>query len=377
MMVMTEKDKFRELIARMVREEIEAIAEETKRTIAETVRAELIPGLRAAIRELITKELESVTFELDSKEERETTVSSEDFQPQMAIAEEAEEVIGVEGEREREVIVSSENSPPQMTMAAEDVVEVGADQGLYLYGFADVNVSTSLGKIGIEGSEVYTVPYKGISAVVHNCLLEPYKSDDDETVKNWVKMHQHVMDVATEKFGTVIPFGFDTIIAPENSITAKDTLKKWMSDEFDDLMKKMGRLRGKKEYGVQMFYIPSVMSEKIVQESEEVGKIKEEMKSKSPGLAYMYKQKLEDVIKIEMESRMDVFFKDFYEKIRSNVEDVKVEKVKKAENDLVMMMNLSVLASDEKALALVLDEIDTEEGFSVRFTGPWQPYSFV
>jgi len=44
---------------------------------------------------------------------------------------------------------------------------------------------------------------------------------------------------------------------------------------------------------------------------------------------------------------------------------------------MVMMMNLSVLASDEKALGQVLDEIEREEGISIRFTGPWQPYSFI
>jgi hypothetical protein len=53
------------------------------------------------------------------------------------------------------------------------------------------------------------------------------------------------------------------------------------------------------------------------------------------------------------------------------------EKVKKAEDGMVMMMNLSALASDEKALGSVLDEIESEKGFTVHFTEPWQPYSFI
>ena len=40
-----------------------------------------------------------------------------------------------------------------------------------------------LGAIGIDGSEVYTIPYGDISAIVHSCSAEPYRSTDDETVR--------------------------------------------------------------------------------------------------------------------------------------------------------------------------------------------------
>jgi len=363
---MTENDEFKEIIAGIVREEIKAVAEEINNIIAEIVRAELMPGLRAAIRESIAKELgcaasggqpasdgcaasdEHAMFDRRSKEEIETAVSSGELPPQKATAEEVEAAID-----------------------ARD------DQGLYLYGLADTNVSAMLGKVGIDGCEVYTIPHEGISAIVHNSPLEPYKSDDDETVKIWVKTHQRVMDLAAERFGNVMPFSFDTIITPKDNATAKETLKRWLSDEHEEILKKMDRIKGKKEYGIQIFYIPSVFGEMIEKESEEVGRIKVEMASKPPGLAYMYKQKLENAVKGELGTLMDAHFKDFYEKIRKNVEDIKVEKVKKADDKMVMMMNLSVLASDKKALGLALDEIESEEGVSVRFTGPWQPYSFV
>lgn len=69
-------------------------------------------------------------------------------------------------------------------------------------------MQTELGPIGIEENAVYTISYRGLSAIVHDSPLEPYKSDDDEVVKGWIKTHQQVLDVAEEKFGTVIPFGF-------------------------------------------------------------------------------------------------------------------------------------------------------------------------
>lgn len=270
--------------------------------------------------------------------------------------------------------------------ASEDVptitTDAGSDQGLglYLYGIADADVQTELGRIGIEENAVYTIPHNGLSAIVHDSPLEPYKSDDEEVVKIWVTTHQQVLDIAEEKFGTVIPFGFDRIIKPEEKVPAKDVLNNWMADEFDSLKDKIERIRGKKEYGVQIFYIPSVMSEKIVAESEEIKKIKEEMDSKSPGTAYMYKQKLEIAIKKEMESRMVSHFKDFYERIKKHAEEIVVEKTKKTdEKDKQMIMNLSCLVAEDryKELGAELEKIDNEEAFSVRFTGPWPAYSFV
>ncbi len=373
---MSEKDKLRGIIAEIVRAEIEAMMREAKEEVGEVIRSEFFPQLRAVIREAITKELESVAREVEGEEEekgREMAVPSEEVipQPQTAVAEEAEE-------KEALASVATSEDEPTITM------EAGGEQGLglYLYGItdADANEQTKLGEIGIEGSEVYTIPYKGLSAIVHNCPLEPYKSDDEEVVKGWVKTHQHVLDVAEEKFGTVIPFSLDMIIKPEDNANANEVLKRWMSEEFDGMMKKLEKIRGKKEYGVQIFYNPAVMSEKIADESEELRKIKEETKSKPPGAAYIYKQKLETAIKHEMESRMDSYFKDFYGRIKKHVEEIKVEKTKPTdEKDKQMIMNLSCLVTTDKykELGAELEQIDNTEAFFVRFTGPWPAYSFV
>jgi hypothetical protein len=385
-MKMSEKDKLRGIIAKIVREEIEAIVKEAKEEIREIVRTELLPGLRSAIRESLSKELESAAFEygykVESKGEEREKGEEEISAPAEVVAPRLQTVMAKE-----EAVAVAESE-------IEAKMEAGVNQGLYLYGIADAkaltglagswgrapHAQTKLGEIGIEGNEVYTIPYKALSAIVHNCPLEPYKSEDEEVVKGWVKMHQHVLDVAEEKLGTVIPFSFDMIIKPGDNATADEALKKWMSEEYDSLMEKMDKIRGKKEYGVQIFYIPSVMSEKIAEESEEVRKIKEEMKSKPPGMAYMYKQKLETVIKREMDSRMDGYFKDFYERIKEHVEEIKIEKTKKTdEKDKQMIMNLSCLVAGDKykELGAELEEIDKTEAFSVRFTGPWPAYSFV
>jgi len=235
-----------------------------------------------------------------------------------------------------------------------------------------------LGKIGIENSEVYTIPYKGICAVVHNCLAEPYKSDDQEVVKGWVKTHQKVLDAAMEKFATVLPLGFDTIIKSEDKANPEQVVKDWLRDDFENLKEKMERVRGKQEFGIQIFYDPKVMGEAIARESQEIQKLKGEMAAQKPGMAYMYKQKVEKALKEEIEKRVEQYFKDFYQAIKNHVDDIKVEKVK-GDKGKVMLMNLSCLVLKERVedLGNELERINNTEGFSVRFTGPWAPYSFV
>ena len=338
---MSENEKLRGIILKIVREEIDGLTRDAKEEIKALVRAELLPILRSVVRESIREELENAAFrsEVTANEEKSVKVAA----------------------------IESRTPESEIT-------------GLYLYGIADSNVQTELGAIGIEGNVVYTIPYNGLSAIVHNCPPEPYNSNDEELVKGWVKTHQNVLDVGGAKFGTVIPFSFDMIIKPGDNANARVALQNWISEEFDSLMEKMAKIRGKKEYGVQIYYIPSVMSEKIIEENEAVRAIKEELNTKGPGAAYMYRQKLESAIKKELESRMDIHFKEFYARIKTQVDDIKVEKTKRTdEKDMQMIMNLSCLVDEYnyKALGAELEQIDKIEAFSVRFTGPWPAYSFV
>ncbi len=215
-------------------------------------------------------------------------------------------------------------------------------------------------------------------AVVHNCPTEPYQSDNQELVKGWVRTHQNVLDAAIEKFGTVLPLGFDTIIQGEDNTDPKQQVKDFIKDDFENLKEKMEKVRGKQEFGVQISYDNKAMTDIVARESEEVGKLKEEMASQKPGMAYMYKQKIEKAVKGELEKSAEGYFKDFYGGIKNHVDDIKVEKAK-SERDKTMLMNLSCLVLKERVedLGNELERIDYMNGFSVRFTGPWPPYSFV
>ena len=257
--------------------------------------------------------------------------------------------------------------------------EGGAGEGRYLYGIADAGDGVSLGKIGIEECEVYTIPYRDICAVVHRCPAYPYESHDQEVLKAWVVAHQRVVDSAWERWGTILPSSFDTIIKGEKGEDAECNVQHWLVQKYSGIKGKIEDLRDKAEYGVQVFWDPKLVAREIMETNMEIIGLDNAIKAKSRGLAYMYRQKLQNLIKREMEIKADECFKDFYARIRKYVDDICVEKTKEGEQGLQMIMNLSCLVSRGSYIKLAkeLDGINRTEGFSIRFTGPWPPYSFV
>ena len=252
--------------------------------------------------------------------------------------------------------------------------------GRYLYCIVKGNESVNFGRIGIEGSSVYTVPYKDVSAVVHNCHAELYHSENDEILKAWIRTHQRVVDIAWETFGIVLPFGFDTIIMGDDLTSPQENVKNCLKQDYDSFKRKIRKVGNKAEYGVQIFWHSEVMAQKLAEESIEINRLNSKIKSKPRGLAYMYRQKLEGILRKEMGNKADRYFKEFYKKIKPYVDDLRVEKTKKTEDkDKQMFMNLSCLLTKDESRKLgdELEKIDAIKGFSVRYTGPWPPYSFV
>lgn len=252
------------------------------------------------------------------------------------------------------------------------------DNGLYLYCVAPGNQGEDLGLKGIGGQAVFSLATNGLIAVVQEC--DPaISSEDEKLVAEWVLNHQAVVDFAWDKFETVVPFGFGVVTVEKDGKSPKENLLEWLEKEKESLQGKINRLKGKAEYGVQVSWDPAILKPRITKHDKEILDLEKEIASKPEGTAYLLKQKLEGLLRNRLEVAADAYFKEFFQKIRECVEEVKVEKVKKEEPPRQMLMNISCLCpkSDVEHLGDELDKIKKIEGFFVRFTGPWPPYSFV
>lgn len=260
----------------------------------------------------------------------------------------------------------------------EEAVRETAEDARYLYSIVKTKSQEHLGEIGIEDKTVYTIPYEDIAAVVHRCRPKPYETKDKALAEEWVLEHSYVIDQATKKFGTVLPFSFDVIVRGDDSV-----VKEWLGQNYASLAKDLENVMGKAEYTIQIYYNYDDLTAGIICANKELNDLWKKIEREPKGKAYLLRRNLDHKLKELTSKEASKLSNQFCSRIRPHVEDLKVEgkRFHKPEKhrDEELMISCSCLISDEKVdkLGEVLDEIQKQYGFTVKFTGPWAPFSFV
>jgi hypothetical protein len=245
-------------------------------------------------------------------------------------------------------------------------------EGRYVYCIVNSDKETDFGHMGIENSFVYTLPIKDIGAIVHSCEAKLYKTEDKEKAAEWLLTHQYVIDLATKDFGTVIPLAFNNIFSGGN-----EAVKKWLDEHYNQVKTLLERLEGKEQYEVQIF-LENEFVRKTIEENEEIQKLRKEIENKAKGVACLLKKQQEKRLAL-----IECHAKRLYNEVRELGDEVRLEitdkKASEKWQDKLMILNLSCLVRKDRVqkLTTLLEEVNRREGFAVRFTGPWPPYSFV
>jgi len=256
-----------------------------------------------------------------------------------------------------------------------------ANEARYLYSVArtgEHNDIVRLGNIGIEKNVVYIVQFKDIAAVVHACEAKPYRTEDRKLAEDWVLEHSYVIDQATRMFGTVLPFSFDIIIKGDD-----DAVKGWLSRDYETLAGELLRMLGTAEYSIQIYCDPACLEKMVLAHNQDLQDLKSRIEKEPKGKAYLLKRNLDLKMKDKAFSEAAKLAEHFSGVIRPLAEELKIagksswaeEKYK--DKKLVASFCCRVSDSAVKELGGMLDEINGKEGFYVRFTGPWAPFSFV
>ncbi len=253
-----------------------------------------------------------------------------------------------------------------------------AKEGRYIYSVVSSGPESDLGDVGIEENRVRLVPFGDIAAVVHSCLAEPYVTKDDERAKEWVLEHSYVIDLATERFGTVLPFSFDVIFIGDD-----EAVRDWLEENYDLLKGELERVKGEAEYTVQIFCDEEKLTEKIVTADSDLQRLRDGIENMPKGTAYLYQKKLDLKIKDGLLEETARLAKELGAKIDELADEVKIEKkvswVPDKYKEKMMIAAFSCLMRHDgvEAFGDLLEEIDKEDEYSVRFSGPWAPFSFV
>jgi len=251
------------------------------------------------------------------------------------------------------------------------------NNAFYVYGIVRFGIDLDWKETGINGKNVYMVSKGNFSALVHECKEEPYTSENPEEIKEMIITHNKILNRAMEDLEGVIPLSFNTIIK-RGKDSHKFNLKKWLNDDQERLEKIWQKVKGKKEYGIRIYY----EKDKLLEEAsanKEIKKIERSIEGKTQGLSYLLQGKMKSKKQEIFQNKVNELKKELYEKIKKKTDEIAVNPSKiSLEEEKDLLLSLSVLIEEKKVdeIKEILNKIG-KESFTFNLAGPFAPYSFV
>jgi hypothetical protein len=255
----------------------------------------------------------------------------------------------------------------------------GDDTGRYVYCVVprDDDAAAAFDADGVAGADLSVVSVESLSAVVHD-RAEPYESDAPGEVREWLYDHQAAVEAAGEAFGTPVPFRFDTVVRGDD-----ETIRTWLSANADALTEALADLSGRWEYRVEVEWDRDALAEALADEDEELAELDERLSDASEGTAFLLEKQYErrvSKLAAEHRRRRAAELAAELERTTDQAEELgDAPQTPLTESSSAPTARFAVLADEDErdAVGDFLDTIADEDGASVRYTGPWPPYTFA
>jgi len=252
----------------------------------------------------------------------------------------------------------------RMVGAEADMAATGS-RGKYVYCIIEATDPLRFGPIGIgaDPSDVYTVHYRNLAAVVSDAPLEVL----DSTREN-VLAHERVNETVMREH-TVIPMSFGTIFKTREDIVE---LLRSAAEAFGDVLNKM---QNKLEFGLKVLWDRDMAIREVEGDDEDIGRLKKEI-SGQKGPTYFARMQYGRLVDAALQTRSERYVAHILDQLR----DVSVaSRINKPIGDK-MIMNAAFLISREKETAFdarVKSIAGRFDKLTFKYTGPWPPYNFV
>ena len=240
----------------------------------------------------------------------------------------------------------------------------------YVYCIIEGGEKQNFGKIGIDGTTVYTIPYNNISAVVSDTPLREYEPSEANAMA-----HEKVVEHVMQKH-TVLPLGFGNIFINENRV-------KWLLTRFYRTSRiYLKKLDGKVEMGVKVFYDLETARRDIENTNDEIKKLKEAMASARLKQNQFSREKLVTATTRKFAEEVSKKAYEYGVRIYEALGKVAVDSrlMKRISDDMIMngtfLVNKDKMAQFEKTLETLNKEYE-KQGLKFQHSGPWPPYNFA
>jgi len=240
-----------------------------------------------------------------------------------------------------------------------------ASRGKYVYCIIQASDPLRFGSIGIGAnpSDVYTVHYKELAAVVSDAPLEVLDS-----TREHVLAHERVNETVMREH-TVIPMSFGTIFKTREDIVE---LLRSAADAFGDVLNMM---QNKLEFGLKVLWDRDQVVRDVEHEDEDISRLKKEI-SGQKGPTYFARMQYGRLVDAALQRRSEEYVAAILDQLR----DVSVaSRINKPIGDKMIMNAAFLISRDQesafdsrvKSIAAQFDKL------TFKYTGPWPPYNFV
>jgi hypothetical protein len=263
------------------------------------------------------------------------------------------------------VVRGERRSPARVVRPNGADAASATSRGKYVYCIIEAPDPLRFGAIGIgtDPSDVYTVHYKKLAAVVSDAPLEVL----DSTREN-VLAHERVNETVMHEH-TVIPMSFGTIFKTREDIVE---LLRSAAEAFGDVLNKM---RNKLEFGLKVLWDRDQAIREVEADDEDISRLKKEISSQK-GPTYFARMQYGRLVDAALQQRSERYVADILDQLR----DVSVaSRVNKPIGDK-MIMNAAFLISRDQENAFdgkVKSIASRFDRLTFKYTGPWPPYNFV
>jgi len=251
------------------------------------------------------------------------------------------------------------------TQRTGDLAAVTGSRGKYVYCIIEAPEPLKFGPIGIgaDPSDVHTVHFKNLAAVVSDAPLEVLDS-----TREHVLAHERVNETVMREH-TVIPMSFGTIFKTREDIVE---LLRSAAEAFGDVLDKM---QNKLEFGLKVLWDRDQAVREVEGDDEDISRLKLEI-SGQKGPTYFARMQYGRLVDAALQARSERYVAEILDELR----DVSVaSRINKPIGDK-MIMNAAFLISRDRESAFdsrVKSIASRFDKLTFKYTGPWPPYNFV
>jgi hypothetical protein len=238
----------------------------------------------------------------------------------------------------------------------------------YLYCIIRTPEPVTFAAPGVAGTEhvIHTVNFRDLGVVVSTSPLEYYES----TRRNMTS-HMKVLEEVMRSY-PLLPIRFNSISPGIDSM-----IRRFLTPNYDDLLARLDGVTGRVEMGVKAFWRDDILYNEIVEENDDIRRLRDKVATRPPESAYRERIRLGEMTEKALLAKRERESARLVERLQPCSESMCLHEP--VSETMALNAAFLVKIGDQSVFERNLNELDAEMGHRVRFkcVGPVPPYNFV